>query len=196
MIWEYVLNDLMEPLSFIPQGILISLAVVWAGMLFQKSAAGRKRNPGKANGERGQGKRGKGRGYFWTKIFCMVLYSYVVFQISFWSREPGTRNAVNLELFGTWGPGSQARAYVIENVIMFIPFGILAPGLCPALKKGAWCAAAGFFCSLVIETAQRITERGYFQLDDIVMNTLGTFLGWLCWEVFKRLASDGMSCVY
>lgn len=61
MIWEYVLNDLMEPLSFIPQGILISLAVVWAGMLFQKSAAGRKRNPGKANGERGQGKRGKGR---------------------------------------------------------------------------------------------------------------------------------------
>ena len=45
MIWEYVLNDLMEPLSFIPQGILISLAVVWAGMLFQKSAAGRKRNP-------------------------------------------------------------------------------------------------------------------------------------------------------
>lgn len=174
MIWEYVLNDLMEPLSFIPQGILISLAVVWAGMLFRKSAAGRKR----------------------SQIFCMVLYSYVVFQISFWSREPGTRNAVNLELFGTWGPGSQARAYVIENVIMFIPFGILAPGLCPALKKGAWCAVAGFFCSLVIETAQRITERGYFQLDDIVMNTLGTFLGWLCWKVFKRLASDGMSCVY
>ena len=126
------------------------------------------------------------------KIFCAVLYGYVVFHISFWSREPGTRSAVNLELFGTWGASPQARAYVIENVIMFLPFGSLAPGLCPVLKKGAWCVAAGFFCSMVIETAQRITERGYFQLDDIVMNTLGTFLGWLCWNVFKRLSPDGM----
>ena len=192
MIWEYVLNDLMEPLSFIPQGIIISLAVVWAGMLWKRFAAEEKRSPDGTNGDSGQEKTGKGKRRFWMKIFCAVLYGYVVFQISFWSREPGTRSAVNLELFGTWGASPQARAYVIENVIMFLPFGSLAPGLCPVLKKGAWCVAAGFFCSMVIETAQRITERGYFQLDDIVMNTLGTFLGWLCWNVFKRLSPDGM----
>ena len=83
MIWEYVLNDLMEPLSFIPQGILISLAVVWAGMLFQKSAAGRKKKSrwNKWRQRTGKNRKGKAalldedflRGAVWLRGFSDFL---------------------------------------------------------------------------------------------------------------------------
>lgn len=187
MIWSYILDDLREPLGFIPQGMLIALAAVCAGVFLQKKMEKRRKDiPGsRENGKRKAGESGM---HFWGRIFCAVLYGYVILQISFLSREPGTRRGINLELLGTWGPGAQARAYVVENVLMFIPFGFLAPELSSPLKKGIWCTAAGLLCSIGIETAQRITERGYFQLDDMVMNTLGTFLGWFGWKVFRRLA--------
>ncbi len=176
MIWTCILDDLKEPVRYIPQGILIALAVAGAGVWLQRQ----------------RGERRSGGAAFWGRLFCAVLYGYVIIQIAFWSREPGTRSGVNLELLGTWGPGAQARAYVVENVMMFIPFGLLAPALVPGLKKGRWCVAAGFLCSLGIETAQHVTARGYFQLDDMVMNTLGTFLGWLGWKTLRHLGRGRM----
>ena len=48
-------------------------------------------------------------------------------QTAFFSREPGSRKQIDLDLFGTWGQTAMAHAYFVENIIMFIPFGILAP---------------------------------------------------------------------
>lgn len=46
---------------------------------------------------------------------------------SIFSRESGSRKQISLILFETWGHSVQAHAYFIENIFMFIPFGILAP---------------------------------------------------------------------
>lgn len=188
MVWEYILRDFREPLSFLPQGVLASLGLVCAGiawdwlvqLLLQRFFPGRKRR--RALGCRKE---------IWGKIFLLLLYGYVIIQISLLSREPGSRNEMNLVLFGTWGVSPQSRAYVIENIMMFIPFGFLMPWLISGLRAGVWCSLAGLCCCGVIEIAQKITGRGYFQVDDLAMNTLGALFGWMCWKVFDCLWKRG-----
>ena len=70
------------------------------------------------------------------------------------------------------------HAMFVENIIMFIPFGVLLPILFRKFKSGWACVLTGFICSCSIEILQHITQTGYLQLDDVVTNTTGTLLGW------------------
>lgn len=44
----------------------------------------------------------------------------------------------------------------------------------------------GFFCSLLIETVQLITHLGWFELDDLLNNTIGCVLGVIFYRVFLK----------
>ena len=81
----------------------------------------------------------------------------------------------------------QAHAYFIENIFMFIPFGILAPVLFKRMKKMYWCVLAGFLMSCTIEMSQLLTQRGYMQIDDVLTNTAGAMAGWLIWKIVTLL---------
>ena len=85
---------------------------------------------------------------------------------------------------------SIAHAYFIENIIMFIPFGLLAPMVFKRMRKVRFCVFIGFLCSCGIELSQLITQRGYCQLDDVVTNTVGMLVGWGIW---KMLSSVGIA---
>lgn len=100
------------------------------------------------------------------------------------SREPGSRLGMELYLFATWRDNVVARGFVIENIFMFIPFGILFPYEVPFLRKIWFCIPTACLCSICIEGVQFITGRGYCQLDDVVMNTVGAGIGWLFYGVF------------
>ena len=114
----------------------------------------------------------------WTLFLC---YWLVLIQTAFFSRESGSRKQISLILFETWGHSVQAHAYFIENIFMFIPFGILAPVLFKRMKKMYWCVLAGFLMSCTIEVSQLLTQRGYMQIDDVLTNTAGAMAGWLIW---------------
>ena len=45
----------------------------------------------------------------------------------------------------------------------------------------------GFFTSLGIELLQLATQRGFFQIDDILTNTLGAVVGYLFFGVISTL---------
>ena len=75
---------------------------------------------------------------------------------------------------------------VVENVLLFIPYGILGPWAIERLRRFWSCVLLGAVTSLIIETLQLVTERGYFQIDDILTNTLGTAVGFLVWRLFFR----------
>ena len=57
------------------------------------------------------------------------------------------------------------HAMFIENIIMFIPFGVLLPIVFKQVRSGWKCVLIGFLCSCGIEITQHITQRGYLQLD-------------------------------
>ncbi|MCR5357708.1 MAG: VanZ family protein [Lachnospiraceae bacterium] len=114
---------------------------------------------------------------FVFSVLCVYM-SYLV-SLTLSGREAGSRpNKINLEIFGTWG-SEGISAYAIENVLLFIPFGILVPLMARFFKKWWNLVLAAFITSLLIELTQLITGRGYFETDDILLNTFGAFVGYV-----------------
>ena len=73
----------------------------------------------------------------------------------------------------------------LKMYFFFIPFGILVPLKWKQLRNTFVCTFLGFCLSCVIEIMQLITERGHFQVDDILTNTLGALIGGLFSEQFR-----------
>ena len=126
------------------------------------------------------------RGRQWTGSILFVIYVVVLLQTVFFCREPGSRWGTDMRLFGTWGTTMQDHAWVLENVLLFIPFGLLFPMWLPK-RLHLITVPVGFLCSIGIEYVQLRTGRGFCQLDDVVTNTLGALIGYFVW-----LAGRGM----
>ncbi len=166
-VFECISEDMQEPISYIPQGLLLGLASLPILWLCWKIFC-RNRRPD------------------WVRLgayACCIAYVFVLLNMTFFSREPGSRTGVNLQLFGTWGDTPKSRGYVIENIILFLPFGILVPGAIPFLRRAWCCVPVACLCSIAIEGVQFVTQRGYCQLDDVLMNTAGAGAGWLLYRI-------------
>lgn len=126
----------------------------------------------------------------WIASVLFVIYFLVLLQTVFFSREPGSRWGTQMQLLGTWGTTMQDHAWVLENILLFLPFGILLPGCLPG--RGHFLTVpAGALCSACIEYIQLRTGRGFCQLDDVVMNTLGALAGWLVWWLLRLMCRGG-----
>lgn len=69
------------------------------------------------------------------------------------------------------------------NVILFIPFGLLLNAILKP-KSMVGIVIFAFLLSFVIEILQALTHRGLCEIDDIVHNTVGAWLGCL---LFKKI---------
>lgn len=163
---KYIYRDLVSVLQYLPFGLLIGIPLGVLLLCFTRKDSGRRQ-----------------------RLLPMVffgVYLAVILMITFLSRESGSRQGVDLELFSTWGINARNNAYVIENVLLFIPYGFVC---CLAFDwaKGFFrCVLAGAVTSLAVECLQLITQRGYFQIDDILTNILGSIIGWLIFRLFFR----------
>ena len=111
-------------------------------------------------------------------VLCVYL-SYLM-SLTLSGREPGSRsNKINLEILGTWRSDGTLSTHAMENVLLFIPFGILVPLTGRFFKKWWNLILMAFISSLLIETTQLITGRGYFEIDDILLNTGGAVIGYI-----------------
>ena len=73
------------------------------------------------------------------------------------------------------------------NVILFVPFGFFSPIVFNKLqKKKIYGILIGIIFSIVIESLQTFTGR-FVQLDDMLMNTLGTFIGYELWFLLSTV---------
>ena len=62
------------------------------------------------------------------------------------------------------------------NIGWFVPFGAFLAALFPQKKVQTVCLA-GFFCSVLIELLQFCFGTGITELDDVLLNTFGVWLG-------------------
>lgn len=118
--------------------------------------------------------------------FLVAVYFAMMLSITLFSREPGSRTGVDVKLFETWGNQRLPDRYFVENILLFLPFGVLLPAAVPSLRKGWCCVYAAFSTSMMLETVQLLTERGYCQLDDVVTNTLGAAIGCLVFALVRK----------
>jgi glycopeptide antibiotics resistance protein len=76
---------------------------------------------------------------------------------------------------------------VLGNVVMFIPFGFLG-WVFPQLKDLKSLIIAFVSAIVIVEALQYFSRMGVFDIDDIILNTLGVYLGWkICRFMESRL---------
>jgi glycopeptide antibiotics resistance protein len=77
---------------------------------------------------------------------------------------------------------------ILGNIVMFIPFGFLG-WVFPQLKDLKNLLFSFMSAIIIAEALQYFTRMGIFEVDDIILNTLGVYLGWLiCRQIENRLA--------
>ena len=85
----------------------------------------------------------------------------------------------------SWGA---AARNILGNIIPFLPIGMLLPQI---LRRMSWkrVLGVGIAFSLCIELLQLALRAGIFDVDDILLNTLGVLLGyWVFWRLRKKKA--------
>lgn len=65
----------------------------------------------------------------------------------------------------------------VLNVLLFVPLGYFLPLLWERFYRFPRAVLFGFFCSMFIESLQIFTYRAT-DINDLITNTFGTFLGW------------------
>lgn len=85
------------------------------------------------------------------------------------------------------GTNARNHSYVVENVLLFIPYGFICPWAFPWLRGFFRNTFAAFVTSFGVEMIQLITGRGYFQVDDILTNVLGAVIGYVIFWLLHHM---------
>lgn len=72
---------------------------------------------------------------------------------------------------------------LVGNVAAFIPFGLFLPRLFQRCRKFLLTMLFCFEFSLCVEVIQLIWKVGSFDVDDILLNTLGGILGFFIYKI-------------
>lgn len=163
--WLYVVQDISEKLLYLPQAAAGAAACVICFLPFCSRERMRQRLPLQA---------------------VFLVYFLILVQVTLLEREPGSRTGMDLRIFGTLGD-ARDNAYVIENLLLFIPYGVMLPLIWKPSQCCFLCVLSGAATSICIELIQMLTLRGYFQVDDMIFNTLGVLCGYLIYNICSKL---------
>lgn len=119
----------------------------------------------------------------------LLLLAYLLFFSSTYGRTAEMGYRYNLTPFleirrGLENINTVGYYYVLVNIAgniaAFMPFGFLLPLI---TEKKINCGKAlvyGFLLSLTAESLQLVSKTGAFDVDDLILNTAGSILGYLC----------------
>ena len=81
---------------------------------------------------------------------------------------------------------------VIGNIAVFMPIGMFLPSLFSRCRNILLTTILSFEISLCVEMVQLVTMVGSFDVDDLLLNTVGGICGYLVYMIYhgiKRLMS-------
>lgn len=162
---EYIIKDLMSVFRYLPYGLLAGIIVAIILSAINDRRVKKNKTP-----------------FSVVAITGFFMYIVVLLFITVLSREGGSSKGIDLKLFSTWGINTRNNAYVIENILLFIPFGALCAWVIPAARRLWSCTLIGAIVSLGIEFLQLITGTGFFQIDDVLTNTVGAIVGYILYR--------------
>lgn len=171
------MHDLLVALRYLPYGVIAGLLTA---IVLNRVNSSRK-------------KQGKNT-FQLLPVSCLIMYVAILLAITYFSREMGSRSGMDLQLLSTWGINQRNNAFVVENVLLFIPYGFVLAWANVRQRRFTVNLLTGALTSTAIECMQLITGRGFFQIDDILTNILGTILGYLCFRlIFRRSDKHALS---
>ncbi len=125
----------------------------------------------------------------------MVALCYFLFFAEFFGRvDTGREYYYNLQLFKEiyrfyhYRHILGMKAFllnVVGNVVVFFPFGYFLPMMTKRCKNFLFVTILTATTSLCIESIQLVCKVGSFDVDDILLNTLGGMIGYLIYRVHQ-----------
>lgn len=122
-------------------------------------------------------------------LLVFVAYLFVVLVLTIFSRHDLRQTVVQTEVLEGLPQAIRTHSiapmtHMLENVLLFVPLGLLFPMLHPKLRYWNYSFLNGAMLSILIETIQMLARLGECDIDDILANTLGAVVGY--W-VFKLI---------
>ncbi len=69
------------------------------------------------------------------------------------------------------------------NILVFVPYGLFLPLLAHRCRRFWYVVLLSFDFSLLVEVIQLSSKVGSFDVDDLILNTVGGALGYLCFVI-------------
>ncbi|WP_336864792.1 VanZ family protein [Peribacillus frigoritolerans] len=79
---------------------------------------------------------------------------------------------------------------IIGNIILFMPLGFLLPFKYKRINKYVKSALVGFIVSVFIELTQLLLPYRQTDIDDVILNTLGTGIGYGLYNLWINIVSE------
>lgn len=76
---------------------------------------------------------------------------------------------------------------LVGNIAAFIPFGAILPVMHRKFRSFYFMTFLTFEFSLVIEIIQLVSKVGSFDVDDLLLNTIGGMMGYLAFAIMDRI---------
>lgn len=127
-------------------------------------------------------------------ISMLLLYIGIILSITLFTRVPMEEPRINLILFEEIfraGYLNRAIVRIFGNLLLFVPVGIFIQLIRFDGRKKYFLLLVIPLCSLFIEIIQLNTRTGVFDIDDLVCNTLGGFLGFGLGMFYRFVFSKG-----
>ena len=138
----------------------------------------------------------------WGGVFFFALYLLLLFYLLFFSEWNG-RGLMNREhITYNMQPFREIKRFVLYwrqigllsaalnllgNIIGFMPLGFLLPSFSRRCRRYWYnTVMAGYLLSFTVEFTQLIFRAGRCDIDDIILNTLGTALGYLLFRLVQK----------
>jgi glycopeptide antibiotics resistance protein len=140
----------------------------------------------------------------WAGILMFILYlcglTYFLFFAESYGRADGREYSYNLipflEIKRFWMNRHTLGHFamltnLVGNVVGFLPFGAILPVINRRTRGVFRILLFSFEFSLLVETIQLVTKVGSFDVDDLMLNTLGGVIGYLmfkgCNEIRRKI---------
>ena len=117
-------------------------------------------------------------------IYIIILVWIILFKLSFNFSDIGRLRSVNLIPFKYDIETTFQLKEVIDNILIFIPMGVLLKMLRIDNKR---TILFGFLTSLSFEIMQYMFQIGVSDITDIITNTTGTIIGMLFYIILCKI---------
>ena len=142
------------------------------------------------------------RSIWWTGLILFFIYMLLLIHFLFFSEDFGRAAETDQRFRYNLQPFLEIRRFwkyreslgiisffnnVLGNIVGFIPYGMILPVIVPRMRQGFQVVLSGFLVSLGVEVIQLVTGVGCFDVDDLLLNTLGTLLGYLIFMTMNQI---------
>lgn len=130
-------------------------------------------------------------------LLCDSIYLTYSFYITFGMRYVGERQEVQWIPFADVWNNPWEIPLLIENILLFIPFGLLAPFTSYRFRSKKVILIGTVITSLCIEELQYVFRCGKTEVDDVILNSIGGMIGYglfsILWNKKERIKEGNLN---